>query len=58
MAWRTTTELRVRAHRATYVVHALPEDYALVVVGPRFSFTVSPRALRSWPAFAAKAKFC
>ncbi len=45
VAWRTTTELRVRAHRATYVVHALPEDYALVVVGPRFSFTVSPRAL-------------
>lgn len=43
--WTRTRELRVRSRHRSFFVTALADGYALVVVGRRRSFRLSPRAL-------------
>lgn len=43
--WRRTSDLRIRAAQRSYFVISLREGYALVVVAPRLTFELSPRAV-------------
>jgi hypothetical protein len=44
-AFRSTEELRIRTKQRTFVALALSDGYALILVLPRFMFSVSRRAL-------------